>query len=399
MNKKKFTLIEQNIWKHNSEQKYVVDIFLGRDENGKSQRTSKTCYSLADARKTLIYAKAEKVKGVSKTKNKVPSIFELMVDYREIYIERETEKTTSYGYSIIENHIKRFFEETKKNTRIDKITTIVIDQYYTHISNLRSTRLPNGLGSNTIRKHSQYLSQLFQFAIDRSETYCIYTNPVKKSKLPKKRKANTPNLKEFNVNKIIEMLEAIRENGNLSLECAVLIALFVGTRRGETEYLKWSDIELEKGRIEINGCRTSTNTEIIKNSTKNGLTRKTSICNLLVDSLKDYKKWQLKNQVLLGKEYYDSDYVLVKANGKPYSVKWINGAFSKFLKDYGLPHLRYHDLRHLNASILLKFMSVADVGEHLGHTNPYTTMRIYAHSIMEDENDVALGLDKIFKVS
>ncbi len=157
MNKKDFTLIEPNIWKHNNEQKYVVDIFLGRDENGKQQRTSKTCYSLKEAQTTLALAKADKIKGVAKTKSKTPTIFELMENYRQVYIEVNTEQTTSYGYSVIENHIKAFFEATKKNTRIDKI---------------------------------------------------------------------------------IEMLNLLHNNGDISLKCAVLTALFAGTRRGETDYLK-----------------------------------------------------------------------------------------------------------------------------------------------------------------
>ena len=58
-----FTLIEPNIWKHKTEQKYVVDIFLGRDAEGKQQRTSKTRYSLTEERKTLTLAKADKIKG------------------------------------------------------------------------------------------------------------------------------------------------------------------------------------------------------------------------------------------------------------------------------------------------------------------------------------------------
>ena len=94
MNKKDFTLIEQNIWKHNIEQKYVVDIFLGRDEKGKQQRTAKTCYSLSDARKTLALAKAEKINGTAKTKSKTPTIIELMDDYRQIHVEINTEKIT-----------------------------------------------------------------------------------------------------------------------------------------------------------------------------------------------------------------------------------------------------------------------------------------------------------------
>lgn len=397
MNKKDYTLIEQNIWKHNTSQKYVVDIFLGRDLEGKQQRTTKTCYSLKEARDTLTIAKAEKLKGVAKTKCKAPSVFELMKDYRTVYIERKTEKTTSYSYTVIENHIKRFFEETGKNTRVDKITSTTIDQYYTYLSSLRTKRLPDGMGANTIIKHYNYLNQLFDYSIKHSDIYGIHVNPVRNSTPPRKQKAKTPNLSVYNVDMIYKLIETLQQTDDLPFITAVLIGLMVGTRRGETEYLKWSELDLELGIVSIKGSRTSTNEEIIRDKPKSGYERETSLCDILIDTLREYKEWQLKNKALLGKEYFDSDYVLVQSNGKPYSVKWINWKFTKFLKDNDFPHIRYHDLRHLNASVLLRILPITDVSKHLGHTTPNTTTRVYAHSLMKERNAIALGLNGVFK--
>ncbi len=399
MNKKDFTLIEPNIWKHNTEQKYVVDIFLGRDENGKQQRTSKTCYSLKEAQTTLTLAKADKIKGVAKTKSKTPTIFELMENYRQVHVAVNTEQTTSYGYSVIENHIKAFFEATKKNTRVDKISASTIDQYYKYLRDIRSKRLPEGMGVNTIRKHYNYLSQLFDFALKHNNVYGININPVKNSTPPKKQKAKTPSLKPYTIDKIIEMLNLLHTNGDIPLECAVLTALFVGTRRGETDYLKWSELDLEVGSIAITGCRTCANVEIIKDHTKNGGERETAMCGILINALKKYKEWQLKNKALLGKDYFDSDYMLVRADGKPYAPKWASRKFSEFLAKYELPHIRYHDLRHLNASMLLRVLPVTDVSEHLGHSTTDTTARVYAHSLLKNKSEVANGLDSIFIAS
>lgn len=190
MNKKNFTLIEANIWKHNTEQKYVVDLFLGRDIEGKQQRTSKTCYTLADARKTLTLAKADKIKGTAKTKCKVPTIFGLMDDYRQVHISVNTESTTAYGYSVIESHLKAYFDSTGKNARVDKITATTIDQYYKYLRDIRTKRLPNGMGANTIRKHYNYLSQLFDYALKHSDVYGIHINPVKNSTPPKQTESS-----------------------------------------------------------------------------------------------------------------------------------------------------------------------------------------------------------------
>lgn len=392
MNKKDYTLIEKNIWQNNSEpDKFVIDLYLGRDANGKQQRTTKTFYSLPEAQKALILFKAEKIKGTCKTKSMSPVIQKLMEDYRLIYIQRKTEETTAYGYSVIEKHISTFFEQTGKNARLDKITTTTIDQYFTYLSTEK------GMGSNSVIKHYNYLSQIFDYAIDHSDEYGIQINPVKKAIRPKKQKANTPDLSAYNPDKINELINAVLATGDLPFETAVLIALLTGARRGEVEFLKWKSIDLDEGIVEIAGSRTSANKEIIRNTTKNGQTRETSLCDILINVLREYKEWQQHNKELMGKKYKDNDNVLVRSDGKPYSVKWINGRLTKFLKDNNFPHLRFHDLRHLNASVLLRILPVADVAKHLGHTTTNTTTRIYAHSLMKSRNAVAIGLNGVFQ--
>lgn len=398
MNKKDYTLIEQNIWKHNTSPKYIVDVYLGRDADGKQQRTTKTCYSLSDARKTLTLTKADKIKGTGKTKSKAPSIYELMKDYREVYVERKTEKTTAYGYGVIERHITNFFNTTGKNTRLDKITSSTVDQYFTYLANIRTKRSPNGIGANTIIKHFNYLNQLFDYAVKHQDTYGILVNPVKNATKPKRKKPNTPDLTPYNMDMIFKLIDVVMETKDLAFESAVLIALLAGARRGEAEYLKWKDLDLDLGLVEITGSRTASNVEVIRDSPKNGYSRETSLCDILVDTLREYKQWQLRNKELLGSEYQDSDYVLSKANGEPYSIKWINMRFSKFLKKNGFPHIRFHDLRHLNASILLRLdIPLTDVSKHLGHTTPNTTTRIYAHSLMNKRNTIAIGLNGLFQ--
>lgn len=313
MDKKTYTNIEPNIWKHNTEQKYVIDIFLGRDENGKQQRTTKTYYSLKEAREGLVLAKAKKINGVAKTKVKTPTIYELMSDYRKTYISTNNEETTSYGYSVIENHIKNFFESTGKNTRVDKITATTINQYYRYLADLRTKRLPNGMSANTIRKHNNYLHQLFVYAKKHVDVYGIRVNPVEDSTPPKKVKAKTPDLKAYNTDKIAEMLECLDKNNDIALKAAVMVGFFVGTRRGETDYLKWSDIDLQTKRIQIKGSRTCSNKVVIKDTTKTNKDRETSLSDLLIETLKEYKKWQEHNAEILGDEYFKSDYFLVRS--------------------------------------------------------------------------------------
>lgn len=396
MNKRNYTLIEQNIYKHNTEQKYVIDIFLGRDDNGKQQRTTKTYYSLKEARKALTIVKAEKATGMAKTKVKTPTIYELMEDYRNTYILTNNEKTTQYGYRVIENHIKAFFEVSNCNPHVDKITPEVVNRYYSYLINIRTKRLPMGMSPNTVRKHNNYLHQLFVYA-KKHKKYGIKVNPTEDSTPPKKKKAKTADLSYYTIDKLAELLNCLEKNAELPLRTAVEIGLFVGARRGEINYLKWQDVDFVTKTINIAGCRTCSDIIVEKDTTKTERDRQTTMSDILVNTLKQYKQWQERNEKRLGEEYHKTDYVLVKENGEPYYPRWISRAFPKFLEKYGFKHIRFHDLRHLNASILLTVMPVADVSKHLGHSNTNTTTRIYAHSLMQEQNKVANEMNNIFK--
>lgn len=103
------------------------------------------------------------------------------------------------------------------------------------------------MGANTIRKHHNFLNQLFEYAIKHPETYGIYTNPVAKSTPPSRKKSNTPNLEHYNVNRITEMLESLHRNGDIALECAVLIALFAGARQRRNRLFKMDRFGLRNG--------------------------------------------------------------------------------------------------------------------------------------------------------
>ena len=75
-----------------------------------------------------------------------------------------------------------------------------------------------------------------------------------------------------------------------------MIALSVGARSGETDYLKWSELDLELENITVKGSRPYADVEIIKAKTKSGKPRETSLCTILINRLKEYKEWQLQNK-------------------------------------------------------------------------------------------------------
>ncbi len=82
----------------------------------------------------------------------------------------------------------------------------------------------------------------------------------------------------------------------------------------------------------------------------------------------------------LPKEYISSPYIFVWDNGKPYSTDYVSKHFRLILKSNDFPPIRFHDLRHSCASILLsRGFTLKDVQEWLGHANISVTADIYGH--------------------
>ena len=182
-----------------------------------------------------------------------------------------------------------------------------------------------------------------------------------------------------------KMFEALR---GTKLELPVLVAAFYGFRRGEVLGLKWDAIDFERGTISV--IRTVTTItvegkqmEIEQQSAKT----KSSLRTLpLIGSFREYflqvKEAQELNKQICGNCYnheYDG-FVFVDELGERMRANYLTSAFPKFLEDHGLRRMRFHDLRHSCASLLLaNGVPLKHIQEWLGHSDFTTTANIYAH--------------------
>ena len=182
-----------------------------------------------------------------------------------------------------------------------------------------------------------------------------------------------------------KMFEALR---GTKLELPVLVAAFYGFRRGEVLGLKWDAIDFERGTISV--IRTVTTitldgkqTEIEQQSAKT----KSSLRTLpLIGSFREYfmqvKEAQELNKQVCGNCYnYEYDgFVFVDELGERMRANYLTSTFPKFLEDHGLRRMRFHDLRHSSASLLLaNHVPLKQIQEWLGQSDFSTTANIYAH--------------------
>lgn len=172
------------------------------------------------------------------------------------------------------------------------------------------------------------------------------------------------------------------------MELPVLVAAFYGFRRGEVLGLKWDAIDFERGTISIKRTVTSTKEDGTYREVEQQTAKtKSSLRTLpLVGGFKDIflqvKEAQELNKKVCGNCYnYEYDgFVFVDEMGERMKMHYLTSAFPKFLERHGLRRMRFDDLRHSCASLLLaNGVPLKNIQEWLGHSDFTTTANIYAH--------------------
>jgi integrase len=182
-------------------------------------------------------------------------------------------------------------------------------------------------------------------------------------------------------------------------EALFTVALTMGTRRGETLGLRWRDVDLENGRLEVRhslesvkglGLRLSQpKTERAKRTLR--------IPQVCVAALVKQKLAQLSQKQWAGSKWGDGDFVFTSSLGGPVQPDEVSHVFPEILEEAKLPRVRFHDLRHTCASLLLSLGVPAKlVQETLGHSTYQLTMDTYSHMIPALRDEVANRMDEIF---
>ncbi len=168
------------------------------------------------------------------------------------------------------------------------------------------------------------------------------------------------------------------------MEAIILLAGMCGLRRGELLALTWEDIDLKKGIIRITKNTVPTTKEgIITKSPKTKKSiREIAIPSIIIPELKRLRG--------IGKIY-------TRLDGKDYNPGSVSRAFKDFLEKNGLRHIRLHDLRHFNATMMLKNdISDKEAMERLGHSNQ-TMLHRYQHMLEEMDRESADKLNNVLK--
>ncbi|HKS70739.1 MAG TPA: site-specific integrase, partial [Ktedonobacterales bacterium] len=192
------------------------------------------------------------------------------------------------------------------------------------------------------------------------------------------------------------LLEAAADD---RLEALYVLALTTGMRRGELLALHWSDVDLEDGYLQVrytlqhlkDGAYTFASPKTA------GSRRKVSLTATAIAALQRRAARQQDERTLVGPAWQEEDLVFTNAQGGPLRANHIlQRQFTPLLKQAGLPLIRFHDLRHTAATLMLRQgIHPKIVAEMLGHSTVSMTLDIYSHVIPDMQRGATEALDRL----
>lgn len=232
----------------------------------------------------------------------------------------------------------------------------------------------------------------------------IRTNPVTGTRTYPRKKPKVMVLGRENLKKLL------RAASTSDWYLEILMALFMGLRKGEILGIKFSDICYEEtegfyyadiqrqitanpkfveGSSDIQSCG------IIEKEPKSEASyRKLRIPKIIYEEIEVRRRIQEAEKVRLGDDYYEGDYISAQSNGLPHTVSAMNSALSRLCERNGLPHISVHGLRHIFATILIEQgVPIVKISALLGHTSVTTTFEYYADMMDENERVISFMND------
>ena len=297
----------------------------------------------------------------------------LFADFLEQWLEviRDSIAVPTYAsYSNLSNGvIIPYFR--KYGTTLEDLAAKDIQQFY-----LEQRKRVSGC---TVIHYHAIIHKALKYAVKLD---LITTNPADRVERPKKERYVAS---FYDADEVNALFQAAR---GTNLEIPILLGAFYGLRRSEVIGLKWDAIDFERNTITVQHTVTSCNVDgknmlVAADRTKTKSSMRTlPLVPFMKERLLQQKKVQAENRKLCGRSYIKDymGYVCVNEIGAILKPNYISTSFPKLLETNGLRHIRFHDLRHSCASLMLaNGVPMKQIQEWLGHSDFSTTANIYAH--------------------
>jgi len=361
---------------------WLVRIFLGRDENGKTRFFNETVKGKKkDAEKLETKKKRELDLGIFIEHSKI-TVDEYLDKWFEVSAKSRLKYRTYEDYI---EYMKRYVRPTIGKKQLSKIKPLDIQAVY-------SEMLGKGLSPRTVRYAHAILSSALKQAV---KLQILAINPASMADLPQNHRKE---MKALSPEEAQRFLSAAKED-----KWYVIFSLAITTGMRPEEYLglQWKDVDFNKATATVQRAlvwkRKGGGWSLQEPKTSQSR-RTIPLPTSVLNELKIHRKGQLEERLSLGQAYQNSDFVFATEIGTPILTSNLTRRHYKpILKKAELSEkIRLYDLRHSCATLLLSSgISPKVIAERLGHSTIVLTLDTYSHVLPSMQQDATNELEQL----
>jgi integrase len=257
------------------------------------------------------------------------------------------------------------------------------------LNTIYAQKLTEGLSPSTVN----YVHRTLHKALGDALRADLVQRNVADLDTPPRKAENE--MEVFTLEQAHTFLHAIRGD---RLEALYVMAITSAMRQGELLALRWQDVDLEAGAVQVRVSQRKIKGQFVVNAPKTARgKRKVALTAIAVEALQQHRVLQIAERLAQGPAWQDKDLVFPNELGERMNaINVYRHRFLPLLKKAGLPLIRFHDLRHTSATLLLlQGVHPKVVSEMLGHSTVSITFDLYSHVLPEMQRDATAALDKL----
>lgn len=364
---------------------WYYQVELGRDpETNKRNQVSKGGFK---TKKAAEAACAEIIAQYEKGEYNVPkrmTVEQYLKIWLQDYAKRKMRPST---YSIREIIVDRRIIPELGQIELEKLTPMDINKFYRQLED-------EGLTPNYISS----IHSILRSALKRAIVWQITNKNIMAGvEAPRVEKTK---IKTWSLEEIRTFLDASKDN---VCYIAFVLAIFTGMRRGEVLGLRWQDIDLDNKKLTVQQSLYWIPKEgvIFQEPKTDKSVRTIALSDIVIKELKKQKAKQAQHK-LIAKGVYKEEFDLVCCwpDGSPVKPRNFLEHFERMIKVADVQRIRFHELRHTHATLLLKMgENIKVVSERLGHSRTSTTSDTYMHVLPDMQQGAADRFENAFEAS
>ncbi|MCL6455098.1 MAG: site-specific integrase [Alicyclobacillus sp.] len=359
---------------------FVLDMY---DESGKRHRKWFSGFNTRKEAEKALAAKIHEIETgsyVMPTKETVETYMTRWLEDKQPQVRYHTHRKYAW---LVNNHIIPRIGHIE----LAKLKPAQLQTFYTRLLEGEDALSPRSV---------VHIHRLLHEALDRAVKWGLMSRNVVDAVDPPKADRYQANV--WTPEQAMHFLDEVRRRESRYWPAFVL-AVMTGMRQSELLGLKWTDVDWEHAQVSVQRTLNYIDRQPVFRDLKTDRSRRNvALSDLAIEALRYQRALQAEDRLFYGSSWEGTDTILSTASGAPLSQNTLNTVWQRLLPTIDVPKIRFHDLRHTHASLLLQQgVHPKIVSERLGHATVQITLDTYSHVLPGMQKSAANQLDQVLR--